>query len=250
MNDPFQIRFMRLLLSTVLTVIAPIASANIFCSKVLTSRPIILSGDQTSIEAYLLQVELPPKESWVFIGDTNDRVFRIEISAELSVVWRGSSGDKDHEVAAYQVDRLFGFNVVPVTVRRKFDNQWGSLQLFAKNMSEAAVKPPPILVIFDYLIGNEDRGVGHNFFLTKKGQPVAFDHENSFQADLENFPISQRELKLSVERLGNDALVSQLRSLSARQIRKKLSPYLSADEIDGLLRRRNQIVRSALRNLY
>lgn len=237
------------LLSILLTLFAQSAAGEIACSKIFEIVEFPDAGYSENLEVILSAAKLPPKESWEYIGDTNDQVYKLKLSEDLSVVWRGIDDSTAYEVAAYHVDKLFGFSVVPVTVKRRYMRQWGSIQYFANNLSWAPVQPPPKIMIFDYLIANDDRGVGHNFHLTRSNKPVAFDHENGFKTDLEDFPITMRDLRVSTEQLNDNALLDRIRSIPAKEIRLKLAAHLPANLIDGIIKRRNTYVRSILNKM-
>ncbi len=97
-----------------------------------------------------------------------------------------------NERAAYLVDRFLGFNFVPPTIIRSISGKLGSLQQFVENSllpmqlgrkgrenipKEEILK----LCIFDYIIGNTDRGF--NNYLLKGNQIYAIDHGHSFVWD-------------------------------------------------------------------
>ena len=82
------------------------------------------------------------------------------------------------EIAAYEFDRLVGFRLVPMTVKRKIKKKKGSLQYFVKN-SKSVIKALSYersknLNVFDYLISNKDRNEGN--LLIAGGREIAIDH--------------------------------------------------------------------------
>jgi hypothetical protein len=202
---------------------------------------------QNKLENLLLTAELPPFETWVRIGNSNDQVYRVDLAKGFSVVWREAQGKVDYEVAAYQVDKLFKFNVVPVTIHRKFGTREGSVQYFMKGLVETDVPVPPKLMIFDFLIAQNDRGFGHNFVMTKENEPVAYDHEYTFELRLEDVPITLSQLKTFTTEGGYKELLERIRSTPASEIRKKLTPFLG-ELVDGVIERRDFYVKSVLKN--
>ncbi len=85
------------------------------------------------------------------------------------------------EVAAYRLDRLFGFNRVPITALRMLDGQSHSIQLYIDGLKpRPELSPSQIssLVFFDTLISEADRHSG-NFGLAQ-GRLILIDHGYSF----------------------------------------------------------------------
>ncbi len=89
---------------------------------------------------------------------------------------RHPSSNYKSEVAAYKVDQIFGFNLVPMTVVRKIGRYKGSFQYFIKEAQEVSddFKKNGTLRAFDYIINNKDRN-SHNV-LIKDGRQIGIDH--------------------------------------------------------------------------
>lgn len=118
----------------------------------------------------------------------------------IRVVWKEHKKIKlsnyRAEVLAYELDSLWGIDLVPVTVERSMDGKVGSLQLFKdsitgpllkfniKNkMSEEAISKVRHNLkkqsLFDYLIENNDRNV-NNYLFTIEGHLYSIDNAASF----------------------------------------------------------------------
>jgi len=88
------------------------------------------------------------------------------------------------EVAAYKVDQILGFDLVPPTVIRKVNGKVGSHQLFRKGY-ETYMQSPDINLVsestkrrlnyLDYILAHEDRH-NANFMINKKGKIAAIDN--------------------------------------------------------------------------
>ncbi|MCB9229995.1 MAG: hypothetical protein H6618_10340 [Deltaproteobacteria bacterium] len=82
------------------------------------------------------------------------------------------------EIAAYRLDRLFRFRLVPMTIKRHIAGHKGSLQYFIRGAKTAShihgYRKSPNLNVFDYLIRNRDRN-SDNILITK-GREIAIDH--------------------------------------------------------------------------
>jgi hypothetical protein len=100
------------------------------------------------------------------------------------------------EVAAYELDRLLGLNMVPPTVVREIDEEIGSLQLWVEgcHLYEDVQDQVPQddrwnrqmsrMRLFDRLIGNGDRGP-RNFLVDAAWNIVLIDHSQAFQSSEE-----------------------------------------------------------------
>lgn len=97
------------------------------------------------------------------------------------------------EVAAYQVDRMLGLDMVPPTVVKEIDSQKGSLQLWVDGCRlyedvdgsshetvswEAQMSR---MRVFDILIGNWDRSP-RNFMVDDEWNVVLIDHSQAFSS--------------------------------------------------------------------
>jgi hypothetical protein len=93
------------------------------------------------------------------------------------------SSNYKFEITAYLVDKLFGFDLVPVTIEKNYNNQIGSLQYFIKDSSDLneikQLKKKNIFLLFDFLISNKDRNI-HNI-IVKDDYEIAIDHGLAFK---------------------------------------------------------------------
>ncbi len=157
--------------------------------------------------------------------------------------------DAAFEVAAFELSRMLGLDNVPPVVVRTIDGQRGSLQLWIeKAMTERKrlkkdAQPPSGLHylrqiqnmrIFDNLIYNVDRNKG-NMLVDSYWKLWMIDHTRSFRRYKQ---LSQPEFAAAVER----NLWERIQALDADEVRQRLSPYLKAQEIRGLLKRRDILV--------
>ena len=99
------------------------------------------------------------------------------------------------EIAAYELDKLLGLNMVPPTVERSFNGKKGSVQLWVENcMTEKDRKlkkmdPPDLAIwntqifqvrLFDNLLYNIDRNLG-NLLIDDEWKVYMIDHSRSFK---------------------------------------------------------------------
>ncbi len=153
------------------------------------------------------------------------------------------------EVAAYEVDKLIGLDMVPVTVERTFDHDAGSLQLWIDNCMterdrmEKHMNPPQPdewrrqaakMYTFDCLIYNIDRNLG-NLLITPDWRVFLIDHSRTFKSldmvkglnDLKYFSRS---------------MIDGMRKLNAADLKEHSSQWLTSMEIKTLLKRRDLIL--------
>ncbi len=152
------------------------------------------------------------------------------------------------EVAAYELDKMVGFGIVPATVERAYGNDHGSLQLWVTSkMDEATrakdkIRPPDQqawdnqvsnLHIWDALIYNTDRNAG-NVLITEDWKLRAIDHSRTFR------PFSQLKDAKSLTRFSR-ALLAKMATLNEPDLKAHLDKYLTQYQIRGLLKRRDAI---------
>lgn len=145
-----------------------------------------------------------------------------------------------HELAAYALDKLLGFRLVPPVVERKIDGRKGSLQIWVeRTLPRFAPAVPPAdsrraaeamhaMRLFDYLVYNTDRHP-RNVVLDPTWRPVAIDHSLAFHAFTRPYRPLYRFPRGPVDRL---------RRLDARALDQALRRHLGKDELAGLRTRR------------
>lgn len=148
------------------------------------------------------------------------------------------------EVAAYELNKLLGLGMVPPTVAREVEGRTGSLQLWVdgcREWKESAQEPPTVewnqsisrMRMFDDLIGNRDRDRG-NILIDPWGNIILIDHSRAF--------IPDKELSKSLPSQFDRNLVARVRALDRRQLAQALRRLLSAEQIEGLLARRDLLL--------
>lgn len=166
-----------------------------------------------------------------------------------------------HEIAAYRLDRLLGLNMVPPTVEKRFQGERGSCQLYAGVMSLAdkemkKLKIPSYKLFswnraiylhrtFDNLIANEDRHQ-KNFRITEDWRLVLIDHSRSF---LTSKPFTKKLMYTEKHKEGPKlmkqipkAFVEKLKGLNFELIKDTVGEYLTDQEINAVLIRRDLII--------
>jgi hypothetical protein len=145
------------------------------------------------------------------------------------------------ELAAYQLNRLLGMNNLPPVVKRSVGGYPGSLQLWLEeSISEydrisRKTSPPNAgefdrqvndMRVFDNLVNNTDRHA-KNQLIDKRWKLWLIDHTRTFGKDKYlPLPYSMKSCSPRLRRA--------LKRLDEKQVRARLEPYLSTDELDAL----------------
>lgn len=156
-----------------------------------------------------------------------------------------------YNIAAYELDRLLGLGMVPVTVYRKLDGTnlsvtwWVDDTLMNERERLAKKIDPPdawawtrqvrIMRVFDQLIYNVDRNVG-NIVIDQHWKLWMIDHTRSFRDWV------KLTKSVDIERIDR-VLYARLKALDRSKVEAKLGTWLSRQQIDGLMGRRDLIVR-------
>ncbi len=153
------------------------------------------------------------------------------------------------DVAAYELDKLLGLNMVPVTVERKYEGEKGAVQWWVENaMTEGDRKEKGMapadaeawnqtlykVRLFDNLIYNIDRNLG-NLLITPDWKVWMIDHTRCFKSidklksegDLSRFSIS---------------FMNSLKKLDEGTVKSRCEKYLTGYEIQSMMKRRDLIV--------
>lgn len=154
-------------------------------------------------------------------------------------------------VAAYKLDRVLELNMIPVSVIRKVagseaavtwwvdDAMMTELDRYKKGIavptSNEWNQQMWILRIFDQLIANTDRNLG-NVVICKNWDIWMIDHTRAFRA--------RRDLISAANLQKCDrALLERMRKLDYATLEGALKPHVTKMEIEGLLARRDLIVK-------
>ncbi len=136
-----------------------------------------------------------------------------------------------HEIAAYEIDRRLGFDLVPMTVAREVLGRPGSLQFFINDAKPSyqvvGARRSVELIVLDLLIDNEDRHDGNWIFYEFEGAQrlVAIDHNLTF--------CCRQPSRLRPEiipRIGPQRgaeLLEALRGFEADELESLLRPYVA-----------------------
>jgi hypothetical protein len=205
----------------------------------------------TEIESIDTGITLPRRVLLEADGTRRRAVFKsFEIFLSGQVVdvgverQRGLRDSWKFEVAAYELDKLLGLRMVPVTVVRRIGNEEGALIEWVDGvLPEFDTSPAGFSMekwqdevdrvwLFDYLAYNIDR-TPDNLLVIEGFQVRLIDHSRAFQ----HFLVPMRPLSRFPR-----AAIENLRRLRDEDVREALGPYLTGEEMGALLERRRRVL--------
>ncbi len=164
----------------------------------------------------------------------------------------GFSESYKAEIAAYQLDRLLGMDMVPPVVERTIDGKVGAAVYWIENTTgwnkdKPAQGPEPEwskqisrMKLFDQLIANIDRNQG-NLLYDRDWHLFLIDHSRAFTTRTSAEGISALNV---VDR----RLWSKMDALTAADVERALGAWLTPAEQQALLKRRDRM-REAIEKL-
>jgi hypothetical protein len=168
-----------------------------------------------------------------------------------------------YEVAAYEMDKILGLNMVPATVERRFNGNRGSLQLWVddtkslKKINEENIKKPSYRIFyynrslylqraFDNLIANEDRHQDNYLIVLPDWRMILIDHSRSFRTTgkfIKQLIYTEKhpEGPMVMKELPKE-LFEKIKALTYEQIKAAVGEYLTDDEIKSVMIRKDLVI--------
>lgn len=193
-----------------------------------------------------------------------------------AAVWKGvnqklGGGVLDswkYEVAAYRLDKLIGFNMVPPAIERTYHGKKGALVLwvdfraslleimeqggrFPVKVAEILPQWNDLYYIWGSLIANDDP-TQQNIRYTKDWRLILIDHSRAFRSDkayTERLVFGANGIK-KMETTGQPflftglprALYEKIKALDLASVKQAVGPYLTDKEIESLLARKTLLI--------
>jgi hypothetical protein len=236
------------------------------------ARPVLTDAQ---IEDFLLKAKIADSEE-VDQGVTNTRratltdgqlthdaqIQNVDIAKSVFQPDRGPSeinfrDSYRYNIAAYRLARRLGLHNVPVSIERRVERSQVAVTWWIDDvvMDEGArLKKQPvaplsnraagqvhIMRVFDALIANTDRNLG-NLLWTANGDMWMIDHTRAFRLDMKLRTPGATPTGQRLERVERGVFV-RLRALDMEWIKRELNDHLTVFEMQGLLSRRDEIVK-------
>ena len=175
---------------------------------------------------------------------------------------RGFLEEWKWEIAAYRLDEYLELNMIPPTVEKEFQGNQGSCQLWIttemnlkKKMREKIKTPSDKLFswnrafylqrAFDNLIANIDRHQGSTL-ITKDWRMILVDHSRTFgtstSATAKLIYTEEHKAGPMIMKQLPRIFVQKLKDMNFELIRNVVEDYLTAEEIEAVLKRRDLIL--------
>ncbi|MGQ9672192.1 MAG: hypothetical protein ACUVV5_03535 [Candidatus Aminicenantales bacterium] len=202
------------------------------------------------------------------------RLYLVKEGREVSGAWKNPRGIQQgflegwqYEIAAYELDKLIGLNMIPPAVEREYEGKTGALSLWVtsqysllKIMEEKIEIPKEYLKqtddmkyltrAWDSLIANEDR-TQQNILYTKDWRTILIDHSRAFRSTKEHtekLMFGKNGLKKFADgrpflfRRLPRSFVEAVKKLTFSSIRGAVGPYLTDKEIEAILKRKTLLL--------
>ena len=151
-------------------------------------------------------------------------------------------------MAAYELDKMLGLDMVPPTVVRRIKGDLGSLQLWVEGCDTYKRLQPKVpqtpqfsqqisrMKMFDNLVFNDDRNAG-NFMLDESWNVILIDHSRAF-INKKNLLKGKNKLPAQYDR----KLFERLQALTPEGLEATLGELLQGGQIKDILARRDKLL--------
>jgi hypothetical protein len=180
------------------------------------------------------------------------RVYLKKEEMGLKTIWKpfppagkGARGNYRSDIAAYELDKMLGLDMVPPTVERIIEGRPGNIQLWIngcrlykdlqRNIPTTSDWKHQVsrMNLFDALIGNTGRDAGNNLLVDPNWDIVLVDHLLAFS--------NETELRNPPDQFDR-RLVTKLRTLREDDLETRLKGILSEEDIRNILIRRDALL--------
>ncbi len=226
---------------------------NLSFSQIEYSRISSLTSRKISpIENIMKRVEIKSMEE---LEEGANEVFLVTLENGIQAIWKPHQevwfSNYRAEILAYELDQLFGFNLVPPTIERTINGQKGSLQLFIKsgdnNTRTTALKSEfDKQELLDFIMDNRDRHSGNgNYFISENNHLVSIDNGLSFTGKGlhgRRFISRMKNVNDFIKTQEGLDIIEKLKKLDYTSFRREIVQYLGENDTDLLIRRMKFII--------
>jgi hypothetical protein len=217
----------------------------------------VWEGRQSELEEFLRTAEVVSSKK-VGLGVTEPLRVTIQQNGQTrQAVWKpirpgrygGFWESYKSEVAAYEMDKILGLNMVPPTVTRDIERQNGSLQLWTENckmLTDVQKQPIPWdpsigyelsrTRTFDNLIANPERNSG-NILVGHDLEAILIDHSRAF-TNIKKLNLDPSKLPAQFDR----RLVDKLEALEYETLEQSFKGFLSKEQVRAIIARRDALL--------
>jgi hypothetical protein len=195
------------------------------------------------IEEVPIGVTKPKRIFFAPGGLASSATFKVLPMGRRSGYWEAHRS----EVAAYELDRLLGLDMVPVTVERRVGSELAAVQVWVegcrmvKDVDQSACPSPLEWAkqtcrqrVFDNLIANIDRNAG-NILVDGQWNMILIDHSRAFASN--TMPFEKQMTRIDRE------MFAKLKALDEPGLMKTVRPWVLGDgPVRDILKRRDKIV--------
>jgi len=211
---------------------------------------------RAEIEAYLQSAQIVEMEE-LKVGVTRPKRAKLAPGGPIEyMAWKyvppgrpaGFQESYKSEIAAYQIDRLLGLDMVPPTVEKRVKGDLGAAVMWCsptKNFKElgGVPTPPPAKAtewtrqlvrakMFDNLIGNLDPNLG-NWLVDPSWNLVLIDHTRALTLD-------KNLVHKTMDHM-DAPLWEKMKALTVENLTETLKPWLGKGEIKAIIERREKM---------
>lgn len=243
--------------------LAALAGGAVLCRTQTLPPP---ASPRAALERFLLRAEVATVDkapqlgrmnAWLITlsdGTTRRRALFKSIHRNRPAVMPDSYA---YELAAYELDKMLGLELVPVTVERSIEGRTGSLQVFLegaeseKSRLRKNLAPPDPkayqdrldeILVLEHLVCAPRQDLGDVIFQTDTWLPWRVDFSEAFPPSSELLP------QCVLERCSRRVLTALTSKWHDNQVRERLKNFLGAAELEALIQRRLLIL-DAVRRL-
>lgn len=242
-----------------------------FAAPAIGQLPLEELDAREASEAFLRDAEIIDSEQ-MSASDAVTEPYKLTLSLDgktRHALWKNPQGRVKgfvegwkYEIAAYELDKYLGTDMVPPTVAKRFKGSLGSAQLWIdiwidfEKMTKQALDPPGNKIdnfnkrvylqrAFDNLIANEDRHL-RNILLTEDWRMILIDHSRSFRFSKKHqkkliFTEKHRDGPKLMKRLPRQ-FVERVKALDLDKLNELVGEYLTAAEVAAILARKDLIL--------